>query len=88
MTYKDEKREVFCSRCKKSCTKETGVIDNQFREDNGTKYYCNEYAEISAVWGYWSKKDCQTHSAALCEDCYDEFINWIGPQNINVTEYM
>ncbi|PKM50112.1 MAG: hypothetical protein CVV02_12685 [Firmicutes bacterium HGW-Firmicutes-7] len=39
-----------------------------------------EYLEISKSWGYFSKKDLQTHTFQLCETCYDDLIkNFIIP---------
>lgn len=33
-----------------------------------------ECVRIIKDWGYFSKKDLQTHEIILCEQCYDELI--------------
>lgn len=33
-----------------------------------------ECATLSASWGYGSGKDCEVHSAEICETCYDKII--------------
>ena len=30
---------------------------------------------VHKEWGYFSEKDLQIHSFALCEQCYDRFIH-------------
>lgn len=58
-----EKREVevltdiTCDLCGKTCRDSIGVN--------------LEFATLSARWGYGSRKDCETHEAHICEDCYD-----------------
>lgn len=49
---------VNCSRCRKQIQ-----IAGLHRE---------EYIEITKTWGYFSKKDGETHHFILCESCYDE----------------
>ncbi len=29
---------------------------------------------VEKNWGYFSRKDGQTHQFCLCEDCYDEWV--------------
>lgn len=48
--------DVFCDVCNKSCK---------------TKLDYFEYATFSASWGYCSRKDGESYSAMLCEDCFD-----------------
>lgn len=31
--------------------------------------------EAAKVWGYFSKKDMETHRFNLCEQCYDDIIS-------------
>lgn len=31
--------------------------------------------ELCVPWGYFSKKDGETHTFCLCEQCYDEMIS-------------
>ena len=53
----------------KSCIDQ---IDLEIKVDNGI---VKEGAfSITYGWGYFSKKDGETHSLDLCEDCYDELI--------------
>ena len=39
---------------------------------------------IKKDWGYFSKKDLQIHSFALCEECYDKMIDgFVRPVEIS-----
>ncbi len=82
------KRELFCNRCKKSCCKEIYTIDNPIRDDNGATVYSNEYLKICGVWGYWSKRDTRAHGAMLCEDCFEDFITFMGgEEHLDLANY-
>lgn len=35
----------------------------------------NEGVELHVHWGYFSKKDGETHTFCLCEQCYDSMIS-------------
>ena len=37
----------------------------------------NEWAELTAVWGYFSRKDLTKHSIDLCEECFDKTIEFL-----------
>ena len=52
---------VTCNRCGKALKVEKGF----FREGA---------LEVEKNWGYFSRKDGQTHKFDLCEDCYDELL--------------
>lgn len=72
-----EKREVevvadvTCDLCGKTC-----------RDSLGVNY---EFATLTATWGYASRKDCETHEAHICEDCYDKL--WFRNM-VRVKEYV
>ena len=53
-------QDVTCDKCGKSC------LDSE-----GMNF---EYAEIKAHWGYMSGKDLESHTAQVCEKCYDEIV--------------
>ena len=43
-----------------------------------------DYLEITKKWGYFSKKDGETHHFYLCEDCYDRWLEtFAGPVEIS-----
>lgn len=48
--------DIMCDVCGGSCK---------------TKLDDFEYATLSATWGYCSRKDGESYSAFLCEDCFD-----------------
>lgn len=50
-------KDVICDKCGNSC-----------RDSENMNF---EFAEITAHWGYMSKKDCEKHTAQVCEKCYD-----------------
>lgn len=63
--YNDENKkdllEIYCNKCGKKITIDNGIVkEGAF--------------SITYGWGYFSKKDGETHSLDLCEDCYDELI--------------
>lgn len=65
ITGKIEKQDVIdivCDVCGKSTQ---------------TEYGDYEYAELSARWGYSSRKDEQYHQICLCEKCYDQVTSYI-----------
>lgn len=33
-----------------------------------------DYIFVKKNWGYFSRKDGQTHQICICEDCYDKWI--------------
>ena len=50
--------EVVCDICGQSCKKD----------------FDNEFASLTATWGYNSKKDLTRHDIDLCEGCFDKTI--------------
>lgn len=59
-------------------------------EENGFPIQCNacgkyfefhneipieDFVIITKAWGYFSKKDGETHKLCLCETCYDNILN-------------
>lgn len=62
--YKDDKKteltEVICNCCGKKCSVENGIL----------KEGC---LQVELPFGYFSKKDGQTHRFDLCEACYEKF---------------
>ena len=53
---------IFCN----ACGKELYMENNILKEDA---------FEAKKQWGYFSKKDGETHSFDLCEECYDKWIS-------------
>jgi hypothetical protein len=53
--------EIFCDVCGSNCMK---TCDNEF-------------ASLSAIWGYDSKKDLTQHDIDLCEDCFDKTVEFL-----------
>lgn len=51
-----------CNVCGKEIYSENGVIKEDF-------------VEIRKNWGYFSKKDGETHRFIICEGCYDKRIS-------------
>ena len=51
--------KIICNQC----GQEIPVIKGVARED---------YLSVEKQWGYFSKKDGQTDTFDLCEDCYDK----------------
>lgn len=45
---------------------------------------------ISKKWGYFSKKDGETHGICICEDCYDRLADSfaVPVQRDETAEYM
>lgn len=56
-------KKMVCNKCKKTIN--TGFDSN--RED---------YLHVVKDWGYFSKRDMQTHEFVICEECYEELLNW------------
>ena len=54
-------KKVICNQCKK----ELEVTDQMA---------LSEWLSVDKSWGYFSRKDGETHSFDLCEDCYDKLI--------------
>ena len=68
--------DICCDVCGKSCKNEHARDyddDHELHEDGDF-----EYATISATWGYFSRKDGESYSAVLCEDCFDSVANHIN----------
>jgi hypothetical protein len=58
---------IICDSCNKDCF---GGCDNEF-------------AIITATWGYDSNKDLVNHNLHLCEDCFDKAIEFLKRTNPN-----
>lgn len=52
------KKYNFCNQCGRELQYENDIL----RED---------ILAVRKDWGFFSKKDLQVHSFALCEECYD-----------------
>lgn len=57
-----KKQEIFCNMCGKTVEFEDGLLKEDF-------------FEATKDWGYFSKKDLQTHKFNLCEKCYDSMVS-------------
>lgn len=67
---KRELLEVICNKCGKKLMVDRGIAHQGV-------------LSISYGWGYFSKRDGETHSFDLCEECYDDLIkSFIIPINI------
>ena len=66
--------DVFCDICGKSCKTEMDY----------------EFAVLAADWGFDSKKDGEHHHCDICEDCYNEVVDFILSRGgkINIEEYL
>src|SRR3990172_2012939 len=53
--------DVLCDRCGESCKRKINY----------------ELANITADWGYESRKDCESADLDICENCFDELMEWI-----------
>lgn len=53
--------EVYCNKCGRKAIIDKGIIKEGI-------------FSITYGWGYFSRKDGETHNLDLCEDCYDELI--------------
>lgn len=54
--------DITCDRCGGSCKQAHNY----------------EYANITANWGYDSRKDEQVIDLDLCEDCFDILMEWVN----------
>ena len=69
----EEVVDVTCDRCGNSCRDKINMN--------------LEYAEMKAMWGYGSGKDCERHKIQLCEPCYDVIITTMGIK-VQISHYM
>ena len=51
-------KDIICNRCGETTNGELCPANFQ-------------YASLKAEWGYGSRKDWETHTAHICEKCYD-----------------
>ena len=68
--------DICCDVCGKSCKNEHArdYDDDQELHEDGDF----EYGTVSATWGYFSRKDGESHSAILCETCFDDVVKHIN----------
>lgn len=58
------------------------VCGKQFMMKDGL--LMEDALEVRKQWGYFSKKDTQIHSFALCEECYDSWIkSFLVPPSVS-----
>ena len=57
-----KKLKICCNMCGKMVKFEEGLLKEDF-------------FEATKDWGYFSKKDLQTHKFNLCENCYDKLVD-------------
>lgn len=55
--------DVICDCCNKSCDVDPSYPGHSF-----------EYAELTSRWGFYSRKDEETHTSVVCEECYDKML--------------
>jgi len=74
-TYKTEPKkvidEIICDVCGESCTITEPVHEH-------------EYAELTAVWSYFSDKDGKKFNIDLCENCFDDVLSFVKRQRIKI----
>ena len=61
-------KEKICDICGNSCN----VAHKGFKDPNGI--ISNEFATLTARWGYCSNKDLTEHECIMCEECFDEVL--------------
>lgn len=57
-----KKIKIVCNMCGRAVRFEEGLLKEDF-------------FEVTKDWGYFSRKDLQTHKFNLCEDCYDSMVS-------------
>lgn len=60
--------QILCDCCGDSCTKEVPTIKPSFD---------HEYATIEATWGYFSNQDGTQYSIEICENCFNEVLDFL-----------
>ncbi|CAG7580949.1 MAG: putative ZZ domain-containing protein [uncultured marine phage] len=64
--------DILCDICGNSCL----VYEHDYPIDNdGDIFKEFDYLSLSNHWGYHSKKDWETWSAQVCEECVDKHLN-------------
>jgi ribosomal-protein-alanine N-acetyltransferase len=73
----EQMKDIICNICGKKLKYENDIL----KEDA---------VEITKKWGYFSKKDGETHKLCICENCYDELVkNCVVPVAVEeTTEFM
>lgn len=66
--------DILCDVCGKSCRNDKDEADDD-ELDEAADF---EYATLSAIWGYFSRKDGESYSAILCETCFDDVVKHIN----------
>ena len=80
----EKEKEKFCDICGKSCN----AVNKALRDPKSI--VANEYATLSAEWGFCSRKDLIKHECIMCEECFDKvciFIKDILGGNIKEKSY-
>lgn len=65
--------DILCDVCEKSCKNDRHSGDDTLLHEDGDF----EYGSVSATWGYFSRKDGESYSTVLCEDCFDNVVKHI-----------
>lgn len=60
--------KILCDCCGESCTKEVPTTKSSFD---------HEYATIEATWGYFSNQDGTQYSIEICENCFNEVLEFV-----------
>lgn len=74
--------DILCDVCGKSCRNDKYAADDD-ELDEAADF---EYATLSAIWGYFSRKDGESYSAILCEDCFDDVVKHINERTMQKRE--
>lgn len=65
--------DICCDVCSKSCKNDRDVSDAYELHEEADF----EYGTVSATWGYFSRKDGESYSSLLCENCFDKVVRYI-----------
>ena len=76
--YSEVRKNMMCNGCGKSI--------NTGSDMDKDIIYLEDFVKIRKEWGYFSKKDGETHELILCEECYDRLCkNLTIPVNVKET---
>lgn len=76
--YSEVRKNMMCNGCGKNI--------NTGSDNDKDIIYLEDFVKIRKEWGYFSKKDGETHELILCEECYDRLCkNLTIPVNVKET---
>lgn len=66
--------DICCDVCGKSCKNDRDIATDDYELHETADF---EYGAVSATWGYFSRKDGESYSTLLCENCFDDVVKHI-----------